>query len=76
MECEDLAEMLTDLLEGDVEEEQEAEALAHLASCGQCERVLAETRDVIDLAHEHGRVNLDAEDRARMFRELNARLPK
>ena len=76
MECEVLAEMLTDLLEGDVEEDQEAAALAHLASCEQCERVLAETRDVISLAHEFGRAELDAEDRARMFRELNTRSTK
>jgi predicted anti-sigma-YlaC factor YlaD len=75
VQCEDLAEMLTDLLEGDVDDDQEAAALAHLASCKSCEQVLAETRDVIDLAHAHGRATLDPDDRERIFREINARIP-
>jgi hypothetical protein len=75
VECEDLAELLTDLLEGDVDVDQEASALAHLASCESCERVLAGTRDVIEIAHEHGRVALESDDRERMFRELSARIP-
>ena len=75
MDCEDLAELLTDLLEGDVDADQEAAALAHLASCESCERVLAGTRDVIEIAHEHGRVALDPDDRDRMFRELKSNIP-
>ncbi len=75
MECEDLAEMLTDLLEGDVDADQEAAALAHLASCDSCERVLAGTREVIEIAHEHGRVALEPGDRERMFREIKVQLP-
>lgn len=75
MECEDLAEMLTDLLEGDVEADEEEAALAHLAACERCERVLAGTRDVIDLAREHGRAEIGTEDRERMFRELQASFP-
>jgi len=71
MECDDLAELLTDLLEGDVEPAVEEAALAHLASCEECERVLAGTRSVIDLAREHGRVDLEPEDRQRMFRALD-----
>lgn len=75
VECEDLAEMLTDLLEGDVNDDDEAAALEHLASCKSCEQVLGGTRDVIDLAREHGRVTLDPYDRERIFRELNAKIP-
>lgn len=75
MECEDLAEMLTDLLEGDVDADQEAAALAHLASCDSCERVLAGTRAVIEVAHEHGRVALGPDDRERMFSKISAELP-
>lgn len=75
MECDDLAEMLTDLLEGDVDADQETAALAHLASCEHCERILAGTRDVIDLAREHGRVSLAATDRERMFTDLKTNLP-
>jgi anti-sigma factor RsiW len=73
--CEDLAELLTDLLEGDVDADQEEAALAHLASCEACERVLAGTRDVIEIAHERGRAALEPDDRQRMFRELNAKIP-
>ena len=75
MNCEDLAELLTDLLEGDVDADQEEAALAHLASCEACERVLAGTRYVIEIAHERGRAALEPDDRQRMFRELNAKIP-
>lgn len=67
MECSEVAERLTDLMEGDLSEEEEAAALAHLASCPSCEAVLAETRDVERLARDHGRVELTAEDRERML---------
>jgi len=42
MQCESLAEQLTDLMEGLLDEQTEAAALEHLASCSSCEQVLAE----------------------------------
>ena len=76
MECSDVADRLTDLLEGDIDSETEAAALEHLATCEQCEQVLAETRDVMSLAQEYGRAALSDEDRARMFGALTERLER
>jgi len=70
MECADVAERLTDLMEGDLDDDVEAAALEHLATCPSCEQVLAETRDAVSLAREHGRVALTEADRARMFGAL------
>lgn len=67
MKCNDVAERLTDLMEGALPEEEEAAALEHLASCNRCETVLSETREVVELAKEHGRVSLSTDDRSRML---------
>lgn len=67
MNCETLAANLTDFLEGDLAAEEEMAALEHLSTCNACEVVLAETRNVVDLAHDHGRVALTDEDRSRML---------
>ena len=67
MECNDVAQRLTDLMEGDLDRDEESAALEHLATCPSCEQVLAETRDVVSLAREYGRVVLTDADRARMF---------
>ncbi len=72
MECEELAEKLTDMMEGDLAEEDEAAALEHLASCSRCEAVLAETDHVVALARDHGRVGLTQEDKDRMQSTLLA----
>ena len=56
MDCQTLADNLTDFLEGDLPESDEIAALEHLSSCNACEVVLAETRSVLQLAHDHGRV--------------------
>lgn len=66
MECEELAEKLTDMMEGDLPESEEAAAIEHLASCKRCEAVLAETDHVVALAKDHGRVELTDEDKDRM----------
>lgn len=76
MECNDVAERLTDLMEGDLDPETESAALEHLATCERCEQVLAETRDVVSLAQEYGRVALSDEDRARMFGALTEQLER
>lgn len=67
MECADLAERLTDFMEGELEEEVEAAALDHLATCSACETVLAETRDVVGLARIHGKVTLSEDSRAQLW---------
>ncbi len=74
MRCEDLAEKLTEFLEGELEPELEEEAIEHLATCNHCEVVLAETREVTRLAHDHGRAVVGAVDRERMFDEIASRL--
>jgi len=73
MRCEDLAERLTDFLEGELEPEIEEQAIEHLATCDRCEVVLAETREVTRLAHDHGRVVVDEADRARMLGAIKSR---
>lgn len=67
MECAELAERLTDLMEGELEAEEEAAALDHLATCSSCETVLAETQDVIGLARDHGRAKLSEDGRAELW---------
>ena len=63
MECAALANRLTELLEGELTDAEEAEAVEHLATCSACETVLAGTRAVVSLAQEHGRVTLSEEER-------------
>ncbi len=74
MRCEDMAERLTDLMEGRLDPDEEAAALAHLAGCVHCETVLADTRDAVQLAQDHGRVELADEDRARMLDSIVGQL--
>lgn len=71
MECEDLAERLTDFLEGDLEEPEEAAAIEHLATCSACEVVLADTRSAVELARDHGRAPLSSPDRDRMWDRIS-----
>jgi anti-sigma factor RsiW len=74
MQCEDLAARLTDFFEGDLTEADEAAALDHLATCENCERVLAETRAAVQLARDHGRPTIDDDDRRRLFADITTRL--
>lgn len=57
-------------MEGALPEDEQAQALDHLASCSHCESVLSETRDVVQLAQDHGQVELSEADRARMLSTL------
>lgn len=67
MRCDEMADRLTDLLEGDLSAEEEQAALAHLATCPNCEQVLAEVRGLLGAAPAAGREALDpgARDRLR-----------
>jgi anti-sigma factor RsiW len=61
-----MAAGLTEFLEGDLDPETEAAAVEHLATCEHCEIVLADTREVMDLARRHGRETVSPEDRERL----------
>jgi len=74
MRCDDLAERLTDFLEGELEPEIEEQAIEHLATCDRCEVVLAETREVSRLARDHGKPVVEESDRDRMFGAIRSRL--
>lgn len=70
MDCTEMAERLTDLMEGDLEAEVEAAALEHLATCSACETVLSETQDVVSLARDHGRSDLSEGSRSRLWNKV------
>ncbi len=72
MRCSELAERLTELMEGELTEPEEAKALEHLASCPSCEKILAGTRDVVQIARYHGRVSLSEGDQNRLLSSLLA----
>lgn len=74
MNCDSMAARLTDLLEGDLSEDEEAAALEHLSTCESCERVLAATRSNIDTVHGHGRLLLSDADRQRLIGEITDQL--
>ena len=74
MDCQTLADNLTDFLEGNLLESDEIAALEHLSSCNACEVVLAETRSVLQLAHDHGRVPLSDEDRSQMLEGVMSKI--
>ena len=67
MRCEELAERLTDLMEGTLADDVEAAALEHLATCDSCEQVLADTEAAVALARDHGRIELDDTARRRLL---------
>ena len=74
MRCEDRSVRITELMERELDVDDEAAALQHLASCDRFEALLAETRDVVQLASKHGRITLDQPTRDRIF-PRHRRLP-
>ena len=70
MQCAELAEHLTDFLDGALDSAGEAAALEHLATCERCETVLAQSRSVIGLAREHGRVTLEPGERDQLLARI------
>lgn len=70
MRCDDVFDNLTDLLEGVLPADVEAEALEHLATCERCEITLAETRSLLDLAADHRPVELDRATRALLLTRI------
>jgi anti-sigma factor RsiW len=47
MKCEELVELLSDYIDGNLDEQQRAEAEAHLAHCHNCHIVLDTTQKTI-----------------------------
>jgi hypothetical protein len=70
MHCEDRSVRITELMEGELDVDDEAAALQHLASCDRFEAVLAETRDVVQVASKHGRITLDQPTRTGYFQGI------
>jgi len=67
MNCSELADRLTDLLEGDLSEDDEAAAVEHLATCSACETVLAGTQQVVALVKDHGQIALSDTQREALW---------
>ena len=67
MDCASLASQINEFLAGELPEAEHLAALEHLASCEACELVLAETREVDDLAEHHDHVPLSDDDRSRLL---------
>ncbi|MEX2620836.1 MAG: zf-HC2 domain-containing protein [Egibacteraceae bacterium] len=74
MRCDEMADRLTDLLEGDLSAAEEQAALAHLATCPNCELVLADVRGLLDAAPGAARDVLDPEARKRLRAAVVAEL--
>ncbi len=54
MKCEQLVELLSDYIDGNLDEQQRAEAEAHLAECHNCHIVLDTTQKTILLYRSGG----------------------
>lgn len=70
MDCAQLEANLTEFLEGLLDPAAEAAALEHLATCERCDEVLTQTRSVIALAGEYGRVHLGADEREQLLARI------
>ena len=67
MNCDEVFDNLTDLLDGALDPEVEAAALEHLATCERCEITFAETRTLVELAADERPVGLDAASRSSLL---------
>ena len=70
MNCEQLAENLTDFMEGELSDEEEAEALEHLSTCSSCETVLANTEGAIGLLAEHGSAGISEKQSSELLQKI------
>ena len=74
MSCEDLHLLLPEFLDGELTTDQEEQAAAHLATCGQCTLELGEIQGVTRLYQEHGMLKLPEEARRRIAASLDIEL--
>ena len=70
MTCEELLQYLSDYIDRNLDEELEAAAREHLATCENCRVVLSTTEETITLFRERGRRTIPAERRRRLFNQL------
>lgn len=70
MNCDELALVLTDFLEGDLSPAVESEAIEHVSSCRSCETRLGGTKQVIALSSRYASSPLDAAARDRLLAEF------
>ena len=70
MDCAELEANLTNFLEGELDQATETRALEHLATCERCEAVLSQTRSIIELAHRHGRQQLESSAREQLLTRI------
>ncbi len=74
MNCAELAEQLTEFLEGELTADAELQALEHLATCGRCEMVFNQTRQTIGLVNRHGSETLAPNRREEILNSLLTKL--
>jgi len=70
MTCEELLQYLSDYIDRNLDEELEAAAREHLATCENCRVVLSTTEQTITLFRERGRRTIPAARRQRLFNQL------
>ncbi len=70
MQCHELEANLTSFLEGELDQDTEAEALKHLATCSHCETVLSETRSVIAASAEFGQERMSQSAHKRLLNSV------
>ena len=73
MDCSELAANLADFIDGSLSPEDEAAAIEHLATCTECEAVLAGTRQRrASSASRHAKVDLTSVERADLLSKILA----
>lgn len=70
MKCEELLQYLSDYIDQELSDALTEEAQAHLATCQNCRVVLDSTQQTIFLFREQGKRTIPAQNRARLFNQL------
>lgn len=72
MDCNELVELVTDYLEGELEPAERARLEEHLAICDGCEAYLAQVRETVRLAGKLGAADLDPRLSPRLLQAFRA----
>lgn len=72
MNCEQFITYLSDYIDNDLDDDLTAEAQAHLATCQNCSIMLDTTQKTILLYRNQQVLTIPAENRARLFQQLQA----
>lgn len=70
LDCDELEALLPEFFDGSLDEEQEAAAAEHLATCDRCRLQVTQLEGVGELYRRHGRLTLPEDARARIRRAL------